>query len=395
MRIGYLMHGIFYGGATKSLLLLLKSIKNDENEKIIYTISSGAAEIERGLLKYAGQLKVVKLKTISINQVYTDSYIKFKINALHSCKGFVDILIEDKIDILHINTTVFPQVPKWIKNNSTIKIITHIREYIDPDNNSALKNYLVNRLSDYSDALIAISDNEVKAFKTNENIYILPNPFDFSKITNIKSNFRKDHNIPGNTILVAMMSHFSRAKGHENFLNALRIILDRNNPLDQFLFVIVGFRDKRTWWKLLIKRMLLIEDYTTHILSYIKNNSLAEKVMVMPYISNVFEILAAVDIVVRPANSADPWGRDIIEAMAFAKPVVATGTSEFFVENGKTGYLVSSQDPVTLADKIEDLLSNRQKRIQFGNNGLAKIQPLCDMKNYGLEINKIYKSLIF
>ncbi|MBR8836297.1 MAG: glycosyltransferase [Stigonema ocellatum SAG 48.90 = DSM 106950] len=66
----------------------------------------------------------------------------------------------------------------------------------------------------------------------------------------------------------------------------------------------------------------------------------------------------------------------LMEAMATGLPVVATqiaGVSEL-VEDHVSGYLVPAGDAVTLANRIEKLLSNYQLRIKFGTDGRAKVE---------------------
>ena len=117
-------------------------------------------------------------------------------------------------------------------------------------------------------------------------------------------------------------------------------------------------------------------------------------IKILPYTLNVFDALKAMDIVVRPSLSGDPWGRDVIEAMALGKPVVATGTSEFYVENGVTGYLVPPGQPQPLAQKILALINEPAQRKDFGRRGRAKIKRICDLQQYGRKITEIYQGLL-
>ena len=191
IRIGFLMHGIFYGGASRSLFLLIKSLRDFRDyELIIYTISVSSEEIKNDFLKYVTEIKLIKLKTISTNQVYSDNYLSYKIRSKISCKYFVEQLIEDKIDILHINTTVFPQVPQYVKKQSKIKVVTHLRECISPNIVSAIGRYMIENITHYSDALIAISGNEASSFADHPYLRILPNPFEFNKHNENQPDFR-------------------------------------------------------------------------------------------------------------------------------------------------------------------------------------------------------------
>ncbi|MGI9542335.1 MAG: glycosyltransferase [Cyclobacteriaceae bacterium] len=65
----------------------------------------------------------------------------------------------------------------------------------------------------------------------------------------------------------------------------------------------------------------------------------------------------------------------IMEYMVLAKPVVATrggGTPEI-VQDGETGFLVTPGDPLELANRIEYLLSHRDKAAEMGSKGQQRI----------------------
>jgi len=116
-------------------------------------------------------------------------------------------------------------------------------------------------------------------------------------------------------------------------------------------------------------------------------------VLLLPYKYNFFNYLIDIDIMVRPALSADPWGRDIIEAMALGKPVIATGNSEFFIKNNENGFLVPPSDPLTMSEKIITLINDAELRRKMGEKSKTIIRQKCDISHYGINVNDIYNSL--
>jgi glycosyltransferase involved in cell wall biosynthesis len=69
----------------------------------------------------------------------------------------------------------------------------------------------------------------------------------------------------------------------------------------------------------------------------------------------------------------------ILEAMAHARPVVATpvGGVGALVEDGRTGLLVPPGDPLALRKAIERLLGDRGLRRKLGQAGRQKVEALC------------------
>lgn len=87
--------------------------------------------------------------------------------------------------------------------------------------------------------------------------------------------------------------------------------------------------------------------------------------------SNVPELLAAARMLVLPTATAEPFGLTVAEAMAAGVPVVATdagGPLETVVD-GKTGYLVPTEDPESLADRINALLADPDRAAAMGAAG--------------------------
>jgi glycosyltransferase involved in cell wall biosynthesis len=82
-----------------------------------------------------------------------------------------------------------------------------------------------------------------------------------------------------------------------------------------------------------------------------------------------FNVLAAADIFVFPTyypNEGHPWV--IVEAMAAGLPVIATdhGAVIESVKDGRNGFIVEPRNPRQVAEKIEFLIDNPEKREQMG-----------------------------
>ena len=119
-------------------------------------------------------IKQVQLKSIAYNQVFHTSFLKFLFYKRFDNKKFVKTLVEDGIDVLHINSSVFPQILESIKKYSNIKTITHVREFITYNKKAGkLQQYMINQIHTYSDSIIAISDNEAAPFINHPNLYKL------------------------------------------------------------------------------------------------------------------------------------------------------------------------------------------------------------------------------
>lgn len=392
-RIAYLAHGTGHGGAGASLILMVKSIHHLNYEKYLFV---NRITYWAGIDTFFNMFKKVEL--IEVPSIYNDlaggctPLTKFREYTSKSYPKFINQLISEKIDILHINTSVFPHVHRLVKEKTNIKIITHVREVIPYYDNGEVQKYMIEQILNYSDAIICISNNEAEPFVNHKNIHIIPNPFDFSSIENTKLILRQKYGINKHTVLVGMFGQFHKMKGQLLFLNILKKTILENKIEKEVKFVLIGALFNPLW-KRILKRILFKNDYGTEVLSYIKKNKLEKKVLIIPYVSNIFEYIIDLDIVVRPSLSSDPWGRDIIESMAFEKPIVATGNSEFYVSNNESGYLVNKDNIDLLALKVSNLINDESLRKRFGKKGKEIIYKKCNLENFNNQLLKVYDSI--
>jgi glycosyltransferase involved in cell wall biosynthesis len=80
---------------------------------------------------------------------------------------------------------------------------------------------------------------------------------------------------------------------------------------------------------------------------------------------------------VKPTREANPWGRDIIEALAAGRPVLSVGRYDRFVEDGVTGVLQPDFDADAMAGRIARLADNRDEIERMALAGAARVAALC------------------
>jgi len=86
----------------------------------------------------------------------------------------------------------------------------------------------------------------------------------------------------------------------------------------------------------------------------------------------------------------------IIEYMALGKPVIATdtgGTGEI-IEHGMNGYLVINESVERIADMINDLTDNSDKRKNMGDAGRRKVEESFTIDRMGKEFENVYAQVL-
>jgi len=398
MKIAYLMHGIGWGGAAGSLMLLLKGLKNYSATKYFYTSIDRENKAKKEFIRLTDYYKQIDLPQLKNDLAggYTNIKDFERIIGLNY-SNLINELIKNKIDIIHINSTVFSHVLKPIKENTSVKTVMHVREMLPKYDNGEVRNYMLKSIEDYADSIICISDNEAKQFGNKEKVCVMANPFDFDSLENIKDDFFKQTNINKDHLLIAMSGQFSPSRGHKAFLEAIYILL-KKYPLDtnSIKFLVFGGAKQTPYWKVLLKKVLNKTDISYEYKRTIKNKKLSKNIITFPtlYTDDFHSMLKHIDVYVRPSLAGNPWGRDIIEAMAFGKPIIATGNSTFYVKPDKNGYLINPNEPEVMADKMYELINDKEKRKIMGENAHIIVKEKCDLNKYTHDLKKIYKQII-
>ena len=382
LKVAYLHTPVTAGGASKSLVLLLKSLKNQDIYKKIYYPYSTNENVLNQIKKLSDDVEQVNLNSINCNQAYKTKIKRAKKIIKEDYSWFLEKLKKDSIDILHVNSSIYPHIIKFIKENSDIKVVTHVREVVDK-NCGFLSDFVTNGILK-SDHIIFISENEEKPFKGNKyKSTILLNPFDFEEIKNIPENryFKKNKEF----FYVGMMGAFTKMKGQILFLKVARNILRKSK---KYHFVLIGYPPKnKSIVKRIIKLFLFRPEYKDVFDFYFRLYGLKKYFTLITPVANVFPILKDLDFYVRPSLSKDPWGRDIIENMAIGNTVIATGNSNVFIENGVNGYLIDSLHE----DDISKFIYKQNKLNE--EIIINTIKRKCSLINFSEKMHVIYDTV--
>ncbi len=111
--------------------------------------------------------------------------------------------------------------------------------------------------------------------------------------------------------------------------------------------------------------------------------------------SDVPEILALAEVFVLP-SFYEGVPLSVLEAMAAAKPVVATrvpGNMEV-IEDESQGVLVPSGDAPAMAQAIERLLSEPERALEMGKRGQALVRQKYDLRDSAARMEELYHGVL-
>ncbi len=95
-------------------------------------------------------------------------------------------------------------------------------------------------------------------------------------------------------------------------------------------------------------------------------------------------------------GDAEGLGMVLLEAAALGLPLIGTqhGGIPEVIEDGKTGYLIPERNMDLLAQRMSELLANRDMRLNMGRNGRALVETRFDIRKQTIKLEKLYASIL-
>jgi glycosyltransferase involved in cell wall biosynthesis len=120
----------------------------------------------------------------------------------------------------------------------------------------------------------------------------------------------------------------------------------------------------------------------------------ASRIHVTGFRTDVARLLAAADVLVFPSLEPEGFGRPIIEAMALARPVVATNVGPSAELLGDEAGRLVEVDATRLAQALSDLLGSPLARSRMGRAGRARVEACFTLDRQVTEMSAIYRKVV-
>lgn len=102
---------------------------------------------------------------------------------------------------------------------------------------------------------------------------------------------------------------------------------------------------------------------------------MAPNIKLLGWVDDIEDFYNSITVYVQPSVT-EGFGIEILEAMAHARPVIASlgaGGADL-IEDGITGFVVPPRDPKAIIDRLQILYKNRDRAISMGLHGMLKAQ---------------------
>lgn len=339
--------------------------------RMLYQIARFSDAGSRHIIFYTGGNAIAKFTEAGIKLVKLPG-TKNPFYTLYQILFIVRFCKKNNISILTAHHRYFDIVGKIASLLLKIPIVTVVHSKV----------YNKRRLSYFADKFVAPAENIKRHLENRfhvkpEKITVISNfvvPEDYKLFDDEALRlFRIENSLPENKKIVLFMSRWSKEKGIDVLLSAMRTILREDSSV---FFVIAGDGEEKQF----------VEEFC-------KEFSGSSKVLAS--VINVAPWYQMADIVVLPSR-VDPYPLTVIESGYFSKAIVASavdGIAEI-IQHGKDGYLVQPENTQELVNGLRKLLEEPDTRIRLGQNLHEKIMTNNLAKQKLPEYYSLYQSIV-
>lgn len=380
-KIAYLDYSNIYAGAERVLATIIGGLDRHNYEPIL--IMPYPMEHQR------------KYNDLDCKKIYLASGLKWWMGSSrwrHPLRGtdflyrsimgnrLVHVLKREKIKLLHVNL-LRPDSLMWIQaaKQADIKIIGHFRshsvDWVAPA-----------RTQECCDIIICVSDFaqskiiEKGRYAPTKVIYDSVD-IDFFSNNISRKEAKKTLGFPEDCILISSIGQLSLRKGHDNAIKAFANIA---NTFPKAILYIAGGGEQ--------DELLYLKNLASSL-----SKSVQGRIRFSEYqISDIRTVYSASDLVLTLSKDGEAFGLVPYESALMDVPFIAPeiGAVKEFVENGKNGLLIDSNNIEHIIDKIEWALNNSEACHKMVQNLKMTVQNNLNPNVMCRNLEKIYQDLI-
>ena len=351
MKILYVINALTVGGAQILLLDLAKYLNRDSNKIII-------AAFRNGPLISKFQKEGIEV------QILGEELFDFI-----ACYRLINLINSFKPNLIHTHlfrATAWSRFAKLLSKADS-KFITTIH-----GTETTLYHLVEKFMQSISDYIIFPSKHLAEWYfesinKTEKSRFKIIYP---GVVINKARDYKNQ-----NKVIIGTLSRLHEVKGLDTLLKAAKILNERNNQFE--ISIGGGGKGKETLAK-------QVKELGVDKICYFVDD-----------IPNKAQYLENLSIFAAPSRK-EAFGINICEAMERSLPVVASkvGGIPEVIEDNITGILCKPDNPESLANSLEILINDFEKRKELGENGRKRVEKLFNREEAMREHLELYESLI-
>jgi glycosyltransferase involved in cell wall biosynthesis len=249
----------------------------------------------------------------------------------------------------------------------------------------------------WGDAAIAIDEDVAERFHLHIPLTIVHNSTEIPEEKLDADSAKRALGLPPDRVTVGFAGYLRSQKGWPEFVEAARLLVGEGVGA-HFVIVGGGIRPPaffRTARGRLLERLRLLTDEESLIRERVAQHGLESHFTFVPFTSHRAEIYGALDVVAFP-NQGVGLGRPVIEAAAFGKPVVASGSERGggVLLDGVTGILLDDPSPRPIADALRRLVLDPGLREEMGTAAAKHALSTFAPRKNASSVEAVYDSLL-
>lgn len=306
------------------------------------------------------------------------------------------VLRSQHFPIVHLNDS--PLLPAgMLAHRHGARVVWHLRSALASEGRDRRAAAVAALMGRWGDRAIAIDEDVAARFPLTLPVTIVHNSVRWPISTTDPQAAREHLGLPTDKVLIAFAGFVRRQKGWPELVRAARILEDKNAPVH---FVIIGGGVRppayfRTPKGRLLELLDVVSDEESAIKSLVHENGLDHRFSFLPFTPETGDVYRAVDIVTFP-NQGIGLGRPVLEAAAYGKPVVASGSEDGagVLLPEETGILLHDRSPEAIADALVRLVDDRAIRERMGAAAAEHARRSFDPVANARAVEAVYDSLL-
>lgn len=389
-KVLFVDYSVGFGGATKSLSLLLDELKNASPILItsqLPQIRSWYPAVTRYTFRPFAHYRAIEHARWVVNHKWPPGvkWVALKLLAaldlgvgVKNLPRFLWIMKRHQIELVHLNNGFGPFEAVAAAGLLGIPCVVHLRGIPEPE--SGLGQWMARQVK----GIIAISQAVADALPAGSPpTWVIHNSVDprrFEVGAETRSRVRQEWGVGENEVAVGIVGRVVDWKGHLEFVRAMIEAL-KTNP--QLRGIVLGDQSDEEI------------EYYHRVRGLVDESHVRDRFLFPGHRESVEPYYAGLDIVVHASLTPEPFGRTIIEGMAARRAVIASaaGGPAEVITPGVDGLLVPPGDVAALTRAIVDLAGNPDRRRALGAAGYDTVRRRFTPDVAAAKVRGVYREV--
>lgn len=378
-----------YGGSSRSLYESIRHLDRSEVRAEVWCRQAGPIQA-----RYAGigvpcrvtprMPKVSTLPRLSRNLIiYSEALrdfwksVQFRDELLRS--------VRERFDLVHFNHEALFLLARWLRERTAVPFTMHVRTNLA---DTMLSRWQIRTIARTMDHLVFITENEQKTFHRLGGSCV--GTVIYNVVTPPDSSVEPDPRVPHDRRLkIACLSNYAWQRGLDRLIEVAECLVAGGRR--DFLFVVAGNMEAPTHipgtLRKIVRRNSTFPDA-------VEKRGLGDMFLFLGHVPEPERALVACNVLAKPTRENNPWGRDIIEALACGKPVMTVGSYDRFVKTGETGLLREVFSPQEWAQQLVGFAKNPRLLATMGEQARQRVARLCNGRDRAADLLAVWTKLV-